>query len=206
MPDFTYEQQSAGLVVGFDEAGCGPWAGPVVAAGIVFLTYELPMDFLNLINDSKRLTKPNRERAYHKLHELKGHACDFSIAHAEVQEIDTLNIRQAAMLAMSRVFHLLTIKPSEALVDGITCPKLPIAVTPIKKGDSKCYSIAAASILAKVRRDQIMAELARDFPAYGWERNAGYGTTEHQHALQIHGVTPHHRRSFAPIAELLKAA
>jgi ribonuclease HII len=206
MPDFLYEQKTSGFVVGLDEAGCGPWAGPVVAAAVVFLTYDLPSDFLNLINDSKQLTKIKRDTAFQKLHEVRGILCDFGIGLSEVAEIDTFNIRQAGLLAMTRAFEQLTVTPLAALVDGIAKPALPLPIQLIKKGDSKSFSIAAASILAKVTRDEKMSALAKDFPQYGWERNAGYGTKEHQQALTLHGVTPHHRRSFAPIAELLKAA
>lgn len=204
MPDFMCEQQLSGLVVGFDEVGCGPWAGPVVVAAVVFKTYDLPAEFLNLIDDSKRLTKVKREQAYQRLHEIKGTVCEFAIARAEVEEIDTHNIRQATMIAMKRAYALLPLTPSAALVDGMSTPQLPIPIQAIKKGDSKSFSIAAASILAKVTRDRIMEELAQEFPSYGWEHNAGYGTKEHQQALKRHGVTPHHRRSFAPIAELIE--
>ena len=204
MPDFTVEKQINGLVVGFDEVGCGPWAGPVVVAAFIFLTYDLPQDILNLIDDSKQLTKLKREKAYKQLHTLKGTACEFAIARAEVKEIDALNIRQATMLAMQRAFDSLPIRPVAGIVDGISTPKLPIPIQAIKKGDSKCFSISAASILAKVTRDQVMEELAQAFPHYGWERNAGYGTRVHQDALKQYGVTPHHRRSFAPIAEMIK--
>lgn len=206
MPDFAFEQQVDGLVVGFDEVGCGPWAGPVVVAAVVFKTYDLPSEILSLIDDSKQLTKAKRELAYTSLYEIKGSKCDFAIARAEVEEIDTHNIRQATMIAMKRAYESLLVKPIAALVDGMSKPPLPIPVQAIKKGDSKSFSIAAASILAKVTRDRVMEELARDFPHYGWERNAGYGTKDHQNGLQLHGVTPHHRRSFAPIAALLKAA
>jgi ribonuclease HII len=206
MPDFTFEQQVNGLVVGFDEVGCGPWAGPVVVAAVVFLNYDLPIDFLKLIDDSKQLTKLKRETAFQKLHEIKGTGCEFAIARAEVEEIDQHNIRQATMLAMQRAFEMLPVTPMAGLVDGLSTPKLPIPMQAVKKGDSKCFSISAASILAKVTRDRVMEDLAQEFPQYGWERNAGYGTKEHQAALKIHGVTPHHRRSFAPIAELIKMA
>lgn len=206
MPDFTLEQQTSGLVVGFDEVGCGPWAGPVVVSAVIFKTYDLSHELLALIDDSKQLTKRKREKAYASLFELKGNQCDFAIARAEVEEIDMHNIRQATLMAMKRAYESLSLKPVAALVDGISAPKLPIPIQTIKKGDSKSFSIAAASILAKVTRDTLMADLGRDFPQYGWDRNAGYGTQEHQQALQIHGITPHHRRSFAPIAALLKAA
>jgi ribonuclease HII len=206
LPDFTCERELDGLVVGFDEVGCGPWAGPVMVAAVVFKTYDLLPEILALIEDSKQLTKLKRELAFSRLHEMKGRTCEFAIARAEVEEIDTHNIRQATMIAMARAYELLPLKPDAALVDGMSKPRLPVPVRAIKKGDSKSFSIAAASILAKVTRDQVMAELAREFPHYGWEHNAGYGTKEHQQALKLYGVTPHHRRSFAPIADLLKAA
>jgi len=119
---------------------------------------------------------------------------------------DSLNIGQATRLAMSRAVSQLRVQPGTALVDGIRMPELPCFVKSVIKGDQKSYSIAAASIIAKVTRDRIMADLHQEYPEYGWVKNAGYGTADHQKALHLYGVTPHHRRSYAPIAKLLKSA
>lgn len=203
MPDFSIESRYKGLVAGFDEVGCGPWAGPVVAGSVVFYTNNLPDGWSTRINDSKLMTPKNRREVYEWMARYKGDLLDFGVGIASVAEIDILNIRQAALLAMRRAFDELKQKPDHALVDGIAKPTLPIPVQPIKKGDVLSLSIAAASILAKVTRDQLMETLAKSYPAYGWEKNAGYGTPQHQAALRAHGVTPHHRRSFSPIAALL---
>lgn len=200
MPSFLLEQNLSGRVVGLDEVGCGPWAGPVVAAAFVFLKYE-PHPLLDLIQDSKKLTDKARTKISHALHDLKGIDVDFEIAQASVDEIDQLNIKRASMLAMERAFEVLARRHSfaHALVDGLTPPKLPIALTTVTKGDDKSFSIAGASIVAKVYRDELMRKLATEHPHYGWERNAGYGTKAHQLGLQSHGLTPWHRRSFKPI-------
>jgi ribonuclease HII len=205
MPDFSLECAHEGLVAGCDEAGCGPWAGPVVAAAVIFPDYKaLPTILLNMLEDSKKLTPQKRENAFNFLNELNTTQCHNAIAQASVEEIDTLNIRQAAMLAMQRALEALPFQPRIALIDGITHPKVPFPTQCVKQGDTLSFSIAAASILAKVTRDRLMQTLAREFPPYGWERNAGYGTAHHQEALKKHGVTLHHRRTFAPIALLLQ--
>ncbi|MDX2073391.1 MAG: ribonuclease HII [Alphaproteobacteria bacterium] len=197
-PNFEYEQQHAGLVAGIDEAGRGPWAGPVVAAAVILDVKNIPQG----IDDSKKLSAAKREALF-----------DFIMQHAQVgvglasvDEIDQLNILGATKLAMQRALTALPVRADVALVDGNQPPKLPCTAISIIKGDSKSLSIAAASIIAKVTRDRMMCELAREFPHYGWEKNAGYGTALHQKGLAEFGVTPHHRRSFAPIRELLARA
>lgn len=201
-PDFSLERLHPLPVVGIDEAGCGPWAGPVVAGAFIFLQPdEVDNCILSLIHDSKQLSPARREKAYAQLVRLA--AVRFGIGQASVEEIDRLNIGQATRLAMQRAVSQLGILPAAALVDGIRKPDLRCPVTPVIKGDQISYSIAAASIIAKVSRDRIMAELDQDYPLYGWAKNAGYGTARHQEALILHGVTPHHRRSYAPIAKLL---
>jgi ribonuclease HII len=194
-PTFTLEKSFTGIVAGIDEAGCGPLAGPVVAAAIILHATKRPKG----INDSKALPAEKREELFSVLmaHSHTG------IGIATVEEIDTLNIYHAARLAMCRAFEALLVRPDVALIDGHQPPKLPCQVKAIVGGDGKCMSIAAAGIVAKVTRDRIMAELAREFPHYGWHTNAGYGTKKHQAALLEHGVTPHHRRSFGPIRNLL---
>lgn len=206
MPDYTYEKQmGVPLVVGLDEAGCGPWAGPVMA-GAALLLPDFPEDLATQLNDSKKLSTLKREKLYTWLLQENGHTCHVAAAEASVEEVDRLNIRQAALLAMTRAMATLPLHPQAALVDGIVAPKLTIPTRCLKKGDQLSLSIAAASIMAKVTRDHLMTALAKEYPLYGWERNAGYGTKMHQEALARHGLTPHHRRSFAPIKALQAAA
>lgn len=202
-PSFNLENLSLSPVVGIDEAGCGPWAGPVVAGAFIFLKPdEVDEGILSLVRDSKQLTAIRREKAYTQLTSLTT-VC-FGIGMASVEEIDSINIGKATRLAMQRAVSSLEIRPRTALVDGIRVPDLPIQTTPVIKGDQVSYSIAAASIIAKVTRDRIMAELDKEYPVYGWAKNAGYGTAVHQQALKEYGITPHHRRSYAPISALLE--
>lgn len=195
-PDYRQEALHAGPVAGIDEAGRGPWAGPVVAAAVILDPMHIPQG----IRDSKTLTAGKRAALFNALHD----AAMIGIGEASVAEIDRLNILQASMLAMQRAVAALPVKPIHALVDGNKAPLLTCPASCLVKGDSISLSIAAASIIAKVSRDNHMRQLAEAFPHYGWERNAGYGTDAHQAGLRRHGVTPHHRRSFAPIARLLE--
>jgi ribonuclease HII len=199
MPDFRLETAAGGVVAGIDEAGRGPWAGPVVAGAVILDPATLPASLCNGLDDSKRLKPARREDL---LAALRGYA-RIGVGRAEVAEIDTLNILQASLLAMVRAVAELGAPPDLAMVDGTHAPALACPVQCVVKGDSRSLSIAAASIVAKVTRDAIMAELAAIHPGYGWERNAGYGTAEHQGALERLGVTPHHRRSFRPIIKML---
>lgn len=198
LPDLALERSHSGIVAGIDEAGRGPWAGPVVAAAAVLDPHCLPAG----INDSKKLTAAKREKLYDAI--LSSALVGVGIA--SVEEIDTLNILGATKLAMRRALENLKVAPDVALVDGNQPPELPCRVETVIGGDALSLSIAAASIVAKVTRDRMMAELAREFPHYGWEKNAGYGTAVHQQALAVHGVTPHHRKSFAPIRAMLDAS
>lgn len=183
-------------IVGVDEVGRGPWAGPVTAAAVWLDPAQIPTG----LNDSKKLTAARREA----LAELLQDQAVVSIAHASVQEIDQMNILQASHLAMCRAVAGLPFAPDLALVDGNRLPRdLPCAGECVVKGDARSVSIAAASIVAKVVRDRIMVDLAQQHPGYGWDRNAGYGTKLHQSALRDFGVTPHHRRSFKPIHKIL---
>ncbi len=200
-PDFTFEDRYHGPVCGIDEVGRGPWAGPVMAACVV-----IPHDARDMIagvNDSKRLHKTMRE----KLATIIQESCPYGIGQASVTEIDTLNIRQATHLAMQRAFSTMqetyNITPVMALIDGRENPTLPCPILPIIKGDTLSMSIAAAAIIAKVARDQVMCELHHDYPDYGWNKNAGYGVPAHQTGINTLGITPHHRRSFAPIRKIL---
>lgn len=201
MPTFEIESRFHGLVGGVDEAGRGPWAGPVMAAVAVFLKPP-PCDLEKSIQDSKKLSKTKRIHLFNVLKKLENFF--FGVGRSSVDEIDQHNILQATFLAMRRAVNNLPLVPKTLLVDGKFIPTFEgIKAHPVIKGDSKSLSIAAASILAKVTRDQEMESLAKDYPHYGWEKNAGYGTAHHQEALKDYGVTPHHRRSFAPIQALL---
>ena len=199
-PDFSFEReataQGALCIAGVDEVGRGPLAGPVTAAAVVLDPARIPEG----LNDSKKLTA--RRRA--ALCEAILASAQVSVAHASVEEIDSLNILRASHLAMERALAGLPSPPDLALVDGNHLPRnLPCEGRAIVKGDARCLSISAASIVAKIRRDHVMWDLAQQFPGYGWETNAGYGSRRHMEALQNLGVTPHHRRSFKPVHNIL---
>ena len=194
-PDFSFEDDALarGLhpVCGIDEAGRGPWAGPVVAAAVILDPANIPEG----LNDSKKLTAARREALFPAI--MASAAVGIGIA--EVDRIDRDNILAATLWAMGEAIRTLTIVPVLALVDGNRAPALSCPVLTIVKGDGRSLSIAAASIIAKVTRDRMMIALARDYPAYGFERHKGYGTPEHQAAINKHGVCPLHRRSFKPV-------
>ena len=197
-PDFGQEEaafrQGAIFVVGVDEVGRGPLAGPVTAAAVRLEPGRLPQG----LRDSKAMTALARERLYDWLMQ---HA-QVSVAHASVEEIDALNILRASHLAMERA--VAGLRADHALIDGNLIPKgLACTSRAIVKGDAKCLSIAAASVVAKVTRDRIMVDLAQQHPPYGWDRNAGYPTKAHLQALLDFGVTPFHRRSFGPVHNIL---
>lgn len=197
MPDLALESEIGGVVCGIDEVGRGPLAGPVVAAAVILDPARLPKALLERLDDSKKLSKRLRE----ELAELVPATAIVGFGEASVEEIDRLNILQATFLAMRRAYDALGRECSHALVDGNRPPRLPCPVACVVGGDGISLSIAAASVVAKVRRDAMMAELALAHPEFGWERNAGYGTAEHLEALKRLGPTPHHRRSFAPVAQ-----
>ncbi len=199
MPDFTLERAAGGIVAGIDEAGRGPWAGPVIAAAVILDAALLPRSLLEGLDDSKALTRARREAL---LAALDGRA-RIGIGAASATEIDRFNILNASLRALARAVNALGLTPDLALVDGTFAPELPCPVQTVVKGDRLSLSVAAASIAAKVTRDGIMARLAVRHPGFGWERNAGYGTAEHRNALMRLGVTPHHRKSFAPINKIL---
>ncbi len=202
-PSFVFEENCSHPVAGVDEAGCGPWAGPVVAAAVILLPDKVPSPILESIHDSKKLSKKKRTQLYLHLTEGEGIFLYHHIGLASVAEIDDLNIAQANRLAMNRALQGLTVTPQAALVDGIRNPYFNIPTQMVVKGDQLSFSIAAASILAKVMRDEIMEDLDRQYPVYGWAKNSGYGTPDHKKALEHYGVTPHHRQSFMPIKEIM---
>lgn len=198
MPDLSIENEIGGIVAGVDEAGRGPWAGPVVAAAVIIDKNNIP----DGINDSKKLSDKKREIIFAQLQEV----AQIGVGIVSVEEIDRMNILQASMLAMQKAIADLPSKPEMALIDGNKCPELPCPAKFVIKGDSISTSIAAASIIAKVTRDRIMRELAIEYPYYAWEKNAGYGTAAHQLGLADKGVTKHHRKSFKPIAKILESS
>lgn len=197
-PDFSHEAlalaQGALRVVGVDEVGRGPLAGPVTACAVRLDPDRVPQG----LRDSKLLTATRREALFDEIMVV----AEVSVAHASVEEIDALNILRASHLAMERA--VAGLKADHALIDGNLVPRgLACPATAIVKGDAKCLSIAAASIVAKVTRDRIMVDLAQQHPGYGWEANAGYPTKAHLEALQTLGATPWHRRSFKPVHNIL---
>jgi ribonuclease HII len=205
MPSFRYEMKIEGTVAGIDEAGRGPLAGPVVAAAAVIDRSAAKRKLLKLINDSKKLVEEDREAAYAAM--VASGLVRYAIAEATVEEIDRFNILQATFLAMRRALEGLMqqpdVRPDVVLIDGNQVPpRLGCKAETIVGGDARSYSIAAASIFAKVTRDRYMAKLAETFPGYGWETNRGYGSDEHRAAIERLGPTPHHRMSFSPFNRL----
>ena len=204
MPDFSYEQQcGTDLVFGLDEAGRGPWCGPVVAACVCWPKGDIPAELAASINDSKKLSAKKREDLFPKI--MASNAI-IGIGQASAQEIDEINILQASFLAMRRALDSVRQQghtPSHALIDGNKLPNWDMPMKAIVGGDGKSLSIAAASIIAKVTRDHLMVDLAKVYPQYGWDKNAGYGTKTHIEALKQYGITPHHRRTYAPIAKII---
>ena len=200
LPDFDFETRAARhgkrRVVGVDEVGRGPLAGPVMAAAVWLDPDTVPEG----LADSKTLSAARRERLHEAIH-----ACgDVGLGTASAAEIDALNILQASHLAMRRAIAALSIPPDLLLIDGNRMPgDLPCEAECIIRGDARVRSIAAASIVAKVTRDRLMQDLAQDYPGYGWEQNAGYPTKRHKNAIADLGLTPEHRRSFKPIRNML---
>lgn len=185
------------LLAGVDEVGRGPIAGPVVACAVI-----MPAETRAIagVDDSKRLTHDQRVRLAGKIRER---AVSFALGAASVREIDTINIYQASVLAMRRALGRLSVQPDHVVIDGRAMRTLPIPHTAVVHGDARCFSIACASILAKVTRDLLMTRLGQRYPQYIWDQNAGYTTRAHVTGLASHGITPHHRRSFCRISDLL---
>lgn len=198
IPDFSIEAESGfAMVAGVDEAGRGPLCGPVVAAAVVFQNRdaEIPV----VIRDSKQMTKKQRQAAFEWI-------CQntiWAVGQCSPAEIDELNILWASMLAMQRAVQNLHCNPQYCLVDGNRLPNNLVGKA-VVKGDAKSISVAAASIVAKETRDKIMADLARQYPEYGWDKNAGYPTKSHLCAIEKYGINQHYRKSFGPIKERIK--
>lgn len=200
MPDYSHESRchawGARRVAGVDEVGRGPLAGPVVAAAVVLSPCAVPVG----LNDSKALGPALRARLAASI----ARCADIGLGAASVEEIDALNILEASLLAMRRAVAALPRPPDRLLIDGNRLPAgLPCPAESVVKGDARCLSVAAASIVAKVHRDRIMLTLAQHYSGYGWATNMGYGTAEHLLGLKRHGTTPHHRRSFRPVHNIL---
>lgn len=195
IPTYEIEDEFEGPIAGVDEAGRGPWAGPVVAAAVILCRETAPEG----LRDSKTLTEKRRRELAARLWKT----ARIGVGVASVEEIDTMNILRASLLAMARAVANLPVAPAIAIVDGNIKPKLRCPAYTVVKGDLKSMSIAAASIIAKTTRDRMMLELARDYPNYCWHSNKGYAAPAHRDALNRYGVTPHHRRSFSPIHNML---
>jgi len=198
-PSLTHEQnlmhQHNGPVAGIDEAGRGPWAGPVVAAAVILDFSQVPEG----LNDSKKLTERTRKALFTQIIEQ----AQVGVGIADVARIDRDNILQATLWAMGQACKALPQTPAAALIDGNRCPALDCPAQALVGGDALSLSVAAASIIAKVTRDRMMADLSKIHPGYAWERNKGYGTRAHSDGLAKLGVTPHHRRSFKPVQAIL---
>jgi ribonuclease HII len=201
MPDYSHETRLLatmnGPLAGIDEVGRGPLAGPIVAAAVILNPECIP----DGLDDSKKLSAAKRE----VLFDIIMDCAMVGIGQASVEEIDAINIRQATHLAMKRAVSELTTQPAVALIDGKDAPTLACPCETLIGGDGLSVSVAAASIIAKVTRDRMMAELHADHPGYGWNTNMGYGTAAHLDALNRLGPTIHHRRSFAPIHKILRS-
>ncbi len=199
MLDFSLEDEYEGNVAGIDEAGRGPLAGPVVAACVYIPPALRQDDFVRAMNDSKKLSAAKREALYQ--HILM--KCPYGVGLCEAADIDALNIHHATLQAMKRAYDAMALSMDMVLADGRFTPALTVSCRAVIKGDALCTSIAAASIVAKVTRDRMMRDMDEAYPHYGWARNAGYGTKAHLEAIETHGITPYHRRSFAPVKNFL---
>ena len=198
-PDLSLERAASGLVAGIDEAGRGPWAGPVVAAAVILDADRLSRKLVIGLDDSKKLSPGRRIELFEALPDY----ARIGIGAASAPLIDEINVLAATMTAMGRAVAALRVVPDFALVDGNRLPELPCPARAVVGGDGRSLSIAAASIVAKVIRDRTMAALATRYPEFGWDTNAGYGTARHKVALEALGVTRHHRRSYAPVHKIL---
>ena len=208
MPNFDIENHiitttNNKIIAGVDEVGRGPWAGPVTTCAVIINQNTFPKELASQLDDSKKLSDKKRELLFPQIIEN----VTYHIGECTVEEVDEHNILQATMIAMTRAVNGLSLKPDYVLVDGNRMPPASSGWTydgePIIKGDAKSITIAAASIIAKVTRDRTMKQLATEYPHYGWDSNAGYGTKAHQDGIAQHGICQHHRKSFAPIKKLL---
>ena len=204
-PNFNIEKKIGGTVIGIDEVGRGPLAGPVVSCACIFFDYSIEQSQLSLFDDSKKLTIKKRCEAFHKVYQLKNeNKLRFSLGFANVVEIDKLNILEAAKISMRRAVQKLHYEKANLIIDGKIDLQLPQnRSNGIIKGDQKSYSIATASVIAKMHRDRYMRYLSLQHPLYDWDINAGYGTKKHIEQIHKNGITGHHRKSFEPIKSLI---
>ena len=205
MPDFDIEKELRQPVIGLDEVGRGPLAGPVISCGCYFKTYTIQEEFTNFIGDSKQLSEKKRELSFKFLQNLKKEGIiDYHLGIANVEEIDNLNILEATKLSMKRVIDKFDIKNAHLIIDGnFSLNYKSYKEKSIIKGDEKSLSIASASIIAKIHRDRLMKKLSIKFQHFGWEKNAGYGTKMHIENINRLGPTIHHRKTFEPIKSLI---
>ncbi len=201
-PDFSIEESYNTSCCGIDEAGRGTLVGPVVAACVFIPQENKNLPIWEEINDSKKLSAKKREYLYNRIKQ----SCCYGIGQATIEEIDNINILNATMIAMKKSYENMGVITDISLIDGNKAPEIENNIQTIIKGDSKSISIAAASIIAKVYRDNILKELGKKYPEYKWDKNSGYGTKEHLEAIYKYGITPYHRKSFAPIKNMIKAA
>ena len=204
-PNFNIEKKIGGTVIGIDEVGRGPLAGPVVSCACIFFDYSIEQSQLSLFDDSKKLTIKKRCEAFHKVYQLKkDNKLQFALGFANVVEIDKFNILEATKISMRRAVQKLHYEKSNLIIDG----RIDLQLTQYRsigiiKGDQKSYSIAAASVIAKMHRDRYMRYLSLKHPFYDWDKNAGYGTKKHIEQIYKNGITKHHRKSFEPIKSLI---
>ena len=205
MPNFSIEEEINSPVIGLDEVGRGPLAGPVISCGCHFKNYTILNEFKDFIGDSKKLSEKKRGLSFRFLQNLKkGNIIDFHLGIANVHEIDNLNILEATKLSMKRVIDKFNLKNAQLIIDGnFSLNYKSYKEQSIIKGDNKSLSIAAASIIAKVHRDRLMKKLSIKFQNFGWEKNAGYGTKTHIENIHRLGPTIHHRKTFEPIKSLI---
>ena len=205
MPNFSIEEEINSPVIGLDEVGRGPLAGPVISCGCHFKNYTIINDLKDFIGDSKKLSAKKRELSFKFLQNLKKeNIIDFHLGIANVHEIDNLNILEATKLSMKRVIDKFNLKNAKLIIDGnFSLNYKSYKEQSIIKGDDKSLSIAAASIIAKIHRDRLMKKLSIKFKDFGWEKNAGYGTKMHIENIHLLGPTIHHRKTFEPIKSLI---
>ena len=205
MPNFDAEISLEKPVIGIDEVGRGPLAGPIVSCACIFFDYSIPKDKLIILDDSKKLTRSKRLKAIKLIFEFKqNNIINFALGSASVEEIDAINILEATKLSMQRAIRKLKCPKGNIIIDGNMNFQLDnFSCTSILKGDQKSITIATASIIAKVHRDRYMAKIGRKFPFYNWHNNAGYGTKKHIEQIYSKGITIHHRKSFEPIKTLI---
>ena len=205
MPDFSIEKEFDQPVIGLDEVGRGPLAGPVISCGCYFKNYTFNKEFNNFIGDSKKFSEKKRVLSFKFLQDLKKKGIiDYHLGIANVKEIDNLNILEATKLSMKRVVDKFNLNNPYLIIDGnFSLSYKSYNEQSIIKGDDKSFSIAAASIIAKVHRDRLMKKLSVKFKYFGWEKNAGYGTKKHIENIYRLGPTIHHRKTFEPIKSLI---